>query len=150
MEFKITIRAPKDKVWNTLWDDASYKEWTSAFSGGSGSEGSKAETDWKKGSKVLFVDGNGGMVSMIAENIPNEFMSFKHLGIVKQGVEDLESDEARQWAGLFENYNLRTTNGGTELVVSMSGVEIPKEFEDYFRNAWPKALDKLKVLAESN
>jgi len=36
------------------------------------------------------------------------------------------------------------------LMVSLSGAEIPKEFEDYFRNAWPKALDKLKDLAESN
>jgi len=151
MEFKITISAPKEKVWNTLWDDATYRAWTSAFSEGTGSDGSRAETDWKKGNKVLFVDGtNTGMVSMIAENIPNEFMSIKHLGIVKGGVEDLESDEARQWAGALENYTLRAINGGTELMISLSGAEIPKEFEDYFRNAWPKALDKLKDLAESN
>jgi len=32
----------------------------------------------------------------------------------------------------------------------MGGAEISGEFMDYFMNAWPKALDKLKQLAESN
>ena len=46
-EFKILIDAPPEKVWNVLWNDASYPQWTSAFA-----EGSKVETDWKEGSKV--------------------------------------------------------------------------------------------------
>jgi hypothetical protein len=146
MEFTITINAPKEKLWNTLWNDATYREWTSAFS-----EGSRAETDWKKGSKVLFLDKkNMGMVSTIAENIPNEFMSIKHLGIYKDGIEDTDSEEARKWAGSFENYALRHVNGETELLVTMGGAEIPKEFEDYFANTWPVALKKLKELAEKN
>lgn len=146
MEFKITINAPKEKVWNTLWDNATYPKWTAAFA-----TGSRAETDWKKGSKILFLDGNNsGMVSSIAENITNEFMSIKHLGTIKNGVEDLDSEEARQWAGSFENYTLRTVNGATELWVVMGGAEIPQEFEGYFKDTWPKALDKLKELAEKN
>ena len=146
MEFAITINAPKEKVWNTLWDDGTYREWTSAFA-----EGSRAETDWKKGSKVLFLDQkNAGMVSTIAENIPNEFMSIKHLGIVKDGVEDMDNEEAKQWAGSFENYTLRPVGGATELKVVMGGADIPKEFEDYFADAWPKALNKLKEIAENN
>lgn len=146
MEFKVIINAPKEKVWNILWDNATYGEWTSAFA-----SGSRAETDWKKGSKVLFLDGNNtGMVSTIAENIPNEFMSIKHLGNVKDGVEDLDSQEARQWSGSFENYTLRTVNGETELLVAMGGAKILQEFEDYFKNTWPIALEKLKALAEKN
>ena len=138
-EFKIAIDAPREKVWNTLWNDASYRAWTSAFA-----EGSYAETDWKKGSKVLFLDGKGqGMVSTIAENKPNEFMSIKHLGEVKNGVEELGKD----WAGSTENYTLRTINGKTELTVDMDVVD---EFKEYFQNTWPKALDKLKELAEKN
>ncbi|SFD21866.1 Activator of Hsp90 ATPase homolog 1-like protein [Chitinophaga sp. CF118] len=144
MEFKITINAPREKVWNALWDDASYREWTSAFA-----EGSWADTDWKKGSKALFLgEKNSGMVSTIAENIPNEFMSIKHLGNVIDGVEDLESEEAKKWAGGFENYTLRTVDGKTELKIDMGGVDISQEFKDYFMDAWPKALQKLKELAE--
>ena len=138
-EFKIEIDAPREKVWNTLWGDDSYRKWTSVFS-----EGSHAETDWEKGSKVLFLDGKGqGMVSTIADKKPNEFMSFKHLGEVKNGVEEMGKD----WAGSEENYTLKTVNGKTELTVDMDVVD---EFKDYFQKTFPKALDKVKELAEKN
>jgi len=142
-EFKITIDAPKEKVWNTLWNDATYPEWTSVFA-----SGSRAESDWKKGSKILFLDGKGsGMVSVIAEKIPNEFMSFKHLGEVKDGVEDTTSDKVSQWSGAFENYTLKTKEGKTELIVDL---DISDDFADYFLQTFPKALDKVKEIAEKN
>jgi hypothetical protein len=142
-EFRIAIDAPREKVWNTLWGKTSYPAWTSVFA-----EGSHVETDWKKGSKALFLDGkNEGMVSTIAENKPNEFMSIKHLGMVKKGVEDLESEKTKEWAGALENYTLKTVNEKTELTVDM---DVTDEFKDYFLEAWPKALNKLKELAEKN
>jgi hypothetical protein len=142
-EFKITINAPKKKVWDTLWNDSTYPAWTSVFA-----EGSRAETDWKKGSKVLFLDGKGsGMVSVIEEKIPEEFMSFKHLGEIKDGVEDTNSEKVTQWSGALENYTLKTVNGKTELTVDM---DITHEFMDYFLKTWPKALDKVKEIAEEN
>lgn len=144
MEFKITINAPKEKVWDTLWNDTTYRAWTAPFS-----EGSRAETDWKKGSKILFLNGeNSGMVSTVAENIPNEFMSIRHLGNVLKGIEDLDSEDAKQWAGSYENYTLRTVNGETALSIDMGGAEIPQDLTDYFTNVWPIALGKLKELAE--
>lgn len=142
-EFKTTINAPREKVWNALWEDTTYQEWTSVFS-----EGSKAETDWKKGSKVLFLDGKGqGMVSKIADNVPNEYMSIEHLGFVKDGVEDTTSDEVKKWAGAKENYTLKNANGKTEVTVEM---DITEEYKDYFTETWPKALEKLKEIAEKN
>ena len=142
-QFKISIEAPREKVWDILWNDVSYREWTSVFS-----EGSRAETDWKKGSKVLFLSSsNEGMVSRIEENIPNEFMSFRHLGVVKDGVEDLEGGKAKEWTGSLENYTLKTVNGRTELIVDM---DITDEYKDYFLTTFPKALEKVKELAEKS
>jgi uncharacterized protein YndB with AHSA1/START domain len=143
MKFSVSINAPKEKVWQTLWNDASYRKWTSAFM-----EGSHAVTDnWKEGSKVLFMDPKGnGMVSTVAANKPNEYMSFKHLGEVKNGVEDTTSDKVKGWAGAMENYTLKGTNGKTELLVEM---DITEDFKDYFVKTWPKALDKLKETAEA-
>ncbi len=94
LNFSININAPKEKVWKVLWDDATYREWTSAFS-----EGSYAVTDnWKEGSEVKFLDPKGsGMVSKVAANRPNEFMSFEHLGEVKDGVEDRSSEKIKEW-----------------------------------------------------
>lgn len=142
-EFKITIDAPREKVWSILWNDDTYREWTSVFS-----QGSHAETDWQQGSKVLFLDGkNDGMVSKIAQNRPNEYMSIEHLGEVHNGVEDLESPKVREWAGAHENYTLKTVGNKTELVVDM---DINQEFLDYFENIFPQALEKVKSIAEKN
>jgi uncharacterized protein YndB with AHSA1/START domain len=141
--FSITVNAPREKVWNTLWSDDTYPQWTAIFA-----QGSRAETDWKKGSKVLFLgETNEGMVSTIAENIPNEYMSFQHLGVVKNGVEDMESPDSREWAGSHENYTLKTVNGQTEVTVD---IDIADRFREYFLETWPQALEKLKTLAENN
>ena len=143
-EFRITIDAPKETVWQTLWDKSTYRKWTSAFA-----EGSTVETDdWKKDSKVLFLDGKGnGMVSTVAENIPYRFMSFKHVGEIKNGVEDTAAAAAAGWAGATENYTLKEEGNKTEVVVDM---DISEEFFEMFSQVWPKALNSLKELAEQN
>jgi hypothetical protein len=142
LKFNIAINASPEKVWKVLWSDDTYRKWTSAFA-----EGSYAETDWKKGSKVLFLDGNGaGMVSKIAENRPNEYMSFEHLGEVKDGVEDTSSEKVKDWAGAHENYTLKKVNGKTELSIDM---DINDEFKEMFAKIWPVALDNVKKLSEN-
>lgn len=141
--FKITIDAPREQVWDILWGKATYPEWTSVFS-----DGSEVQTDWKEGSKVLFLDGKGsGMVSRIARKIDNEFMSFDHLGEVRNGVEDTESEAVKKWKGAMENYTLRAENEKTEVTVE---IDVTDDYKDYFMETWPKALDKLKSMAEKN
>ncbi len=142
LNFKAVINASPEKVWKVLWADDTYRKWTSAFA-----EGSYAETDWKKGSKVLFLDGEGrGMVSRIADNRPNEYMSIEHLGEVKDGVEDTSSEKVKDWAGAHENYTLKKVNGKTELIVDM---DITEEFKEMFSKMWPVALDNVKRLSEN-
>ncbi|TKC04404.1 SRPBCC family protein [Pedobacter frigoris] len=141
LTFNITIDAPREKVWKLLWSDESYREWTSAFS-----EGSRAETDWKEGSKVLFLgEGEDGMVSRIVRNIPNEFMSIEHLGMIQNGVEDLDSDAVKGWSGALENYTLKDVDGKTELFIE---TDMDESYVEQFKQMWPKALDKLKTMAE--
>jgi len=143
LNFSININAPKEKVWKTLWDDATYTQWTSVFC-----EGSKAITDWNTGSKVLCLDGKGsGMVSKIEAKKPNEFMSFKHLGEVKDNVEDTTSEKVKGWAGALENYTLKEANGVTTLTVEMDVVE---EFKDFMLKTFPGGLQKVKELSENN
>jgi len=142
LEFKTVIDAAPEKIWNVLWNDDTYRKWTSAFA-----EGSYAETDWKEGSKVLFLDGNGrGMVSRIEKNKPYEYMSIEHLGEINNGVEDTTSEKVKDWAGAHENYTLKKVNGKTELRVDM---DINDEFKDMFAKIWPVALDNIKKLSEN-
>ena len=141
LTYSTTINAPKDVVWRTMLEDETYRKWTSAFQ-----EGSYAVTDWKQGSKALFLGPDrSGMVSRVAEHRPNEYLSLEHQGIVKDGVEDTSSAEARKWAGGRENYTLRENAGRSTLTVDMDTAEDHKK---YFEEAWPKALAALKDLAE--
>ena len=144
IHFSTNIDASNKKVWDVLWDDNSYREWTSVFA-----EGSYAKTDnWKEGSKVLFLSpGGDGMVSRVAANKPNKFMSFEHLGVVKKGIEDTESEEVKGWAGAKESYTLIEDNGKTKLEVDLDSTD---EFKDYFLKTFPLALEKVKDLAEKN
>jgi len=136
LKFTETIKASKTKVWETLWNDDTYKQWTAPFM-----EGSYAESDWKEGSKILFLSpGGNGMFSIIEKKIPNEQMTFKHLGEIKNGVE-----EAKNWEGAKEAYHLEEKNGVTQLDVEMDAVG---EFEDYFSKTFPVALNKVKEIAE--
>jgi hypothetical protein len=141
LHYSVNINAPREKVWDTLWATGKYEKWTEVFS-----EGSTVETDWQEGSKVLFTDGKGsGMVSKIAANKPNEFMSFTHLGEMKDGVEDTTSEKVKQWQGCTESYTLTENNNVTKLEVDM---DITPDFKDYFEKTWPKAMEAIKTLAE--
>lgn len=144
--FSIIINAHKEKVWNTMLEDKTYRIWTEPFNPGSYYKG-----DWSKGSKILFLGPDpetgkeGGMVSRIAENKLYEFISIEHLGIVKDGVEDTTSEHATKWAPAFENYTFKEKNSTTEVLVD---IDINDEYKAVFEDMWPKALQKLKELAE--
>ncbi|MCM4152528.1 ATPase [Arenibacter sp. N53] len=137
-KFSVIIQAPCHKVWEILWSNRTYSKWTSIFS-----EGSRVETDWKEGSTALFLNSeNNGMVSRIAANKPYSFMSIEHLGYVTNGVEDKSKPE---WQGALENYTLTTMDGKTNLLVEM---DITDDYLEYFSETWPRALAKVKELAE--
>jgi hypothetical protein len=148
LQYKIDIKAPVAKVYKTmlgLEDKSTYEAWTAEFNPSSTYEGS-----WDKGSKILFVgvgeDGQrGGMVSEIAENILNQFVSIRHLGIVKGDTEITSGEEVEAWAGGLENYSFEENNGMTTLTVDIDMVE---DYIDYFDRAYPKALNKLKQTIE--
>lgn len=146
LHFSIEIKAPKEKVWHTMLDDKTYREWTTAFNPGSYYKG-----DWSKGSKILFLGPDpetgveGGMVSRIAENKPYEFISIEHQGIYFNGVEDTTSDQARQWAPAYENYTFKEKDGVTEVLVVM---DVNEDEAETFKEMWPAGLQMLKEIAE--
>jgi L-rhamnose mutarotase len=144
LHFSININAPKEKVWNTMLDDKTYRQWTEEFGPGSHYKGS-----WDKGSKILFVapgeKGEMGMVSRIKENKPYSFISIEHVGLVNEGKEDTSSNEVKKWAGALENYTFKEKNGSTEVLVDTDSND---EYKEMFSEMWPKALKKLKEISE--
>lgn len=143
LEFATVIDADPETVWNTMLTIDTYRVWTTAFC-----EGSTYEGSWDAGERMRFLaPGGHGMVSVIAENRPFEFLSIKHIGSITNGVEDTESEEVRKWAPSFENYLLKDLGGSTEFKVVM---DVLPEYEEVMSAMWPKALVSLKGLCESS
>ncbi len=124
---------------------STYEQWTALFNPTSTYEGS-----WNKGNKMLFVGTDekgekGGMVAEIAENIPNQFISIRHYGLLAAGKEITEGPEVEKWAGAFENYSFDENNGITVVTVELDTTE---DFVEYMNEHYPKALNKLKEVCE--
>ncbi|MGH7493025.1 MAG: SRPBCC domain-containing protein [bacterium] len=147
LHFSIVIKAPKEKVWNTMLAEDSYRAWTDAFMPGSGSY---YVGDWSEGSKMLFLapgetGKTSGMVSRIKTNRRYAYISIEHLGVMQDGVEDTSSAAAKDWAGALENYTFKEKEGTTEVLVDTDTTE---EHKEMFQDTWLKALQKLKELVE--
>jgi hypothetical protein len=141
LEFTIKIKAPREKVWDILWTDETYRKWTNVFC-----EGSYVISDWNEGSKIHFLNPNGeGMNSIIEKKIPNEYMAFKHISGLKDFKETPIDAETEKWTGAMETYRLNQENGFTILDVKVDTLE---KYIDYFKTTFPSGLEELKKLSE--
>lgn len=143
LHFSTVIQADPPTVWRVMLAPDTYRQWTSAFA-----EGSYFEGAWDKGATIRFLapDG-GGMIAVIEDSRPYEFLSIKHIGQVKDGRDDFDSEEVRAWAPAFENYTLTAVGSSTELKIE---IQVAQDFEDYMAATWPKALAALKRLCETS
>lgn len=143
LHFETSIRAPREKVWRTMLEQDTYRIWTSEFAAGSYYEGS-----WEQGQSIRFkAPDGGGMVAVIDENRPFEHISIRHLGEIRNGIDDTESDAVKSWAGqAFERYTLRETDGVTRVEIAC---DVTPEYEAMMNDMWPRALQRLKTLVET-
>jgi hypothetical protein len=149
LQFNISIHAPVSAVYNIMLginSKSTYEQWTAMFNPTSTYEG-----NWEKGSKMLFIGVDekgekGGIVSKIAENIPHQFVSIQHYGLLNGGNEITEGAEVEKWANGFENYSFEENNEETTVKVEIDATE---EFIDFMNETYPKALNKLKEQCEN-
>lgn len=138
IQFTIEINAPKEKVWQVLWQDEMLREWMDFIDSGTYMTG-----ELKEGSIVQFNSAEGyGVTSMVTELVPNEFVLFKHQADTKK---DGESSRDDQWTGGAESYRLTGAGDVTTLVMKF---DVPLELRDIMLVSYPKALNKIKELSE--
>lgn len=61
--------------------------------------------------------------------------------ITDSGAQERE----KEWTGGVESYALTENDGITTLAITF---DVPLELEEYFKDNYPKALEKIKELAE--
>ena len=143
LEFKIAIAADKHKVWDTMLQPNTYKEWVAG-----GWPDSFYKGQWAENEKISFISADGsGTLAHIESIIPYQYICAKHIAILNEGgVVDTESELAKNWIGTTESYTLNENHGDTELIIHIATDE---EWKKMFNDGWPGALQKLKQICES-
>lgn len=141
LEFTVEINASKEKVWNTLWQDETFRQWSGLIDPGTYMKG-----ELQLGNEVEFISAeNGyGVTSLVAEVVPTEYLLLKHQADTQDSG---EQEREKEWTGGEESYHLKEVSGVTSLTVTFS---VPATQEEYFKENYPRALDCVKELAESN
>lgn len=139
MQFSIEINAPKAKVWTTLWSDETFRDWGNIID-----EGQYMVGEMKEGNEVQFLSASGyGVTSLLEKLVPNEFVQIRQMADTQDhGAQERE----KEWTGGAETYSLTENDGVTTLAVE---IDVPSELEEIFEDRFPKALERIKALAEA-
>lgn len=73
-------------------------------------------------------------------------ISIEHFGVIDKGQVVTNGSGVDDWVGAQENYYLREENNETILTVV---TDTNAKYEEYMREVWPKALDRLKEICEA-
>ncbi len=139
MQFTLDIKATKERVWNTLWQDETFRQWAGIIDPGTYMLG-----DLKEGGEVQFISSeNGyGVTSLVEKLTIHEILLLRHSADTQ---ETGTQERAQQWTGGEESYRLTEKDGTTTLTAAF---DVPEDMEEYFKINYPKALERVKELAE--
>lgn len=142
LHYGIDIAAPVARVWDCMFDPIAYRNWTRAFC-----EGSYYEGSWAQGARIAFRDPDGnGMDAVVDENVRHERVALRLVGDFTAGRPNADSPLIREPA--HERYEFSATaGGGTRLDIHLQSWN--DGFLAFLQDSWPRALQRLKALAES-
>jgi hypothetical protein len=132
MQFSVVINASKEKVWSTLWEDVTFRDWARLID-----EGTYIQGTMEEGNEIQFISSVSGygVADLIERLIPNEFVLFRHSADTFESGKQLRTNE---WTGGSESYSLIEEYGITTLIVK---TDVPAEQEETFSVRFPLALD---------
>lgn len=140
IEFSIKIMASRKRVWETLWNDATFRDWASIVDEETFKKGTLEE-----GKEVQFLSSSSGygVTSLVESMVPYEYILFKHGADTKEMG---KSERDLEWTGGTESYRLVEEADATWLTVK---TDVPLEHVKTFGHRLPLALERIKFLAES-
>lgn len=139
MQFSTDIKADKQKVWDTFWQDATFRQWAGLIDPETYMKG-----ELREGNEVQFISAaNGyGVTSLVDTLKPAEYVQLRHSADTTDSGAGTRDD---QWTGGTETYTLTQDGDTTTLTLTF---DAPAELEQEFQITYPKALQKIKELAE--
>ena len=141
LEYTVEINAPRKKVWDTMLNEDTYKQWVANAWPNSYYKGS-----WTKGEEISFLSGGGGTLAHLDDVKPHEHILARHVAVINSnGAQERRSEVTDGWIGSIEEYKFSEHEGKTQLKVI---IETSPAWVQMFDEGWPKALKDLKDLCE--
>jgi uncharacterized protein YndB with AHSA1/START domain len=140
LRYSIEINATKKRVWDTLWQDETFREWAGIIDPGTYMVG-----DLKQGNEVQYISSeNGyGVTSLVEKLVAGEYLLLRHSTDTQESG---KREREKEWTGGEESYSLAEKDGNTTLTVAF---DVPLELEEELSTSYPKALERVKALAEN-
>lgn len=138
LQFSTDIHAPKQHVWDVMWQDENFRQWCGLIDPGTYMVG-----ELVAGNEVQFLSGNGyGVTSLVDSVVPGEYLLLKHSADTQDAG---EHERDKQWTGGKEEYTLTEQDGVTTLTTTFDS---PAELEAIMNDSYPAAMAKIKELVE--
>ena len=139
LRFSVDITSSKQNVWHTLWDDSTFRDWAGVID-----EGTHMVGEMTEGHTIEYISASGyGVTSLIVKLVPEESVMLRHLADTMDNGNGIREDE---WTGGTENYTITEHDEVTTLTIELT---VPDGQTDTFKDRMPKALERVKSLAES-
>jgi uncharacterized protein YndB with AHSA1/START domain len=136
--YNIFIKSTPENLWHKMLDSESYKYWTQEFEPTSCYSG---KLELGEEIQFLSIDGSGMLVK-VAKYEKYIIIGFEIIGFVDNGNKILNQEIPNG----VEEYYFEPAENGTELKII---VDTTPDYDEDMNKMWPKALLKLKELAES-
>lgn len=138
MEKSLEIKAPRPKLWDVLLN---FNSWPSPLG-----PNTSIETDWLLNGDIHFIDLEGnGLAGKILTYRTEEIISIKYLALLRNGREDISSNEAREWIGAREVWQLDQHARSCFLTIEK---DIPPRLIKDMSLKWDEALYRISDMAE--
>lgn len=130
IHYKLVLNNNIEYVFNKLFDPEYYGQWTKPFLADS-----KLSGTFAVGEQLFFSDNDGnGMKAEVTVYDINKMIELTYTSSIEDGVETKFENSHRN----YERYTF--TNMQDNLVMLDISLYIPKEYLDFFEEAWAKSV----------
>ena len=142
LKHSINISASPEEIWNAIFSPDCFKKWGAEFGPDPNFSGT-----WEEGTEMHFYDSDhNGMVALVEKCDLHKTLVLRYVACLAGGKKDVAAIEKMDWKDHLEKYLIEEKENGCTLQIES---DTGDEFVEAFTAAWPRALNRIKDMAEA-